>query len=177
MIEVTTASVAPQSANLFNPFLLQNQAADANAYLVATTQKNIDIVKNYKNKFGEIDIIAKDGEEIVFVEVKTRTSGAFGTPFEQITKSKIHTLIKTAQFYKLLNPNLLMLEQRIRLELFLFPNRLLWPSQLPILMYLIYGVVSRYLGLIAVDLVSRYSGILERNYPVIPATRPSRARM
>ncbi|MBI5643895.1 MAG: YraN family protein [Deltaproteobacteria bacterium] len=38
------------------------------------------IEKNYRCRFGEIDIIAKDGGTLVFVEVKARTSDRFGTP-------------------------------------------------------------------------------------------------
>ena len=38
------------------------------------------IERNYTAKQGEIDIIAKDNEELVFIEVKTRSSNQFGTP-------------------------------------------------------------------------------------------------
>ena len=55
--------------------------------------------QNYHSRFGEIDIIAKDKECLVFVEVKTRTNNSFGTPLEAITKSKLSKLIKTSQFY------------------------------------------------------------------------------
>lgn len=42
----------------------------------------------YFSKFCEVDIIAKYKNKIVFIEVKTRKSNAFGTPFEAITKTK-----------------------------------------------------------------------------------------
>lgn len=38
------------------------------------------IERNYRSRYGEIDLVAMDGETIVFVEVKTRTSDAFGSP-------------------------------------------------------------------------------------------------
>ncbi len=64
------------------------------------------IERNFRKGYGEIDIIAVKDKTLVFVEVKTRTSNAYGTPLEQITYHKLKTLIKTAQFYKVLNPKL-----------------------------------------------------------------------
>lgn len=52
-------------------------------------QKGYLIVeRNFKTKFGEIDIIAKDNNTIVFVEVKTRTNDYFGYPFEAVDERK-----------------------------------------------------------------------------------------
>ncbi|HSG69457.1 MAG TPA: YraN family protein, partial [Planctomycetaceae bacterium] len=42
------------------------------------------VARNYRNRFGEIDIIALDGQTIVFVEVKTRKSNAAGSPLEAV---------------------------------------------------------------------------------------------
>lgn len=64
------------------------------------------IERNFRRGYGEIDIVAIDKDCLVFVEVKTRTSDKFGTPFEAITYFKLKSLIKTAQLYKKLNPNL-----------------------------------------------------------------------
>lgn len=55
--------------------------------------------QNYHSRFGEIDIIASDGKQIVFVEVKTRTQNQFGSPLEAITRGKIAKMVKTSQFY------------------------------------------------------------------------------
>lgn len=44
--------------------------------------------RNYRSKTAEIDIIAKDGPTIVFVEVKSRTSTAFGSPVEAVDAKK-----------------------------------------------------------------------------------------
>jgi len=54
---------------------------------------------NYRSRWGEVDIIAQLGEEMVFVEVKTRRGAAFGTPEESVTATKSHRLIATAQDY------------------------------------------------------------------------------
>lgn len=64
------------------------------------------IERNFRKGYGEIDIIAVKDKTLVFVEVKARTSNAYGTPLEQISYFKLKTLTKTAQFYKVLNPTL-----------------------------------------------------------------------
>ena len=55
--------------------------------------------RNYRIRGGEIDIVAKDKETLVFVEVKARWSHEYGLPAESMTKWKIKYLIKTAAFY------------------------------------------------------------------------------
>ena len=65
--------------------------------------------RNFRKHYGEIDIIAIDRSEepiLVFIEVKTRTSSQFGTPFEAITSHKLQPLLKTAQLYAVSNPAL-----------------------------------------------------------------------
>ncbi|KKQ24676.1 MAG: hypothetical protein US62_C0010G0004 [Candidatus Woesebacteria bacterium GW2011_GWA1_37_8] len=57
------------------------------------------IDKNFRGKFGEIDIIAKYGNSLVFIEVKKRISSKFGTPEEAITKTKLKRIIKTIDYY------------------------------------------------------------------------------
>lgn len=54
---------------------------------------------NYRCRWGEVDIVAMDGDELVFVEVRTRSGGQFGTPEESITPSKRQRLVATAQYY------------------------------------------------------------------------------
>jgi len=46
------------------------------------------IQRNYRQKIGEIDIIARQDEWLVFIEVKARKSVRFGQPFEAVTKAK-----------------------------------------------------------------------------------------
>ncbi len=57
------------------------------------------IVRNFRTRFGEIDIIAKEGEDFVFVEVKTRRDQRFGAPEEAVTKTKQRHLLAAAQIY------------------------------------------------------------------------------
>lgn len=56
--------------------------------------------KHFSGKMvGEIDIIARKGETISFVEVKTRKGDDFGLPCEAVTKNKQQKLIRTAYTY------------------------------------------------------------------------------
>ena len=54
---------------------------------------------NFKCSFGEIDIIAINGEELVFVEVKTRCSKKYGEPRDAVDKHKRKHIKKAATFY------------------------------------------------------------------------------
>ncbi|MDD7402756.1 MAG: YraN family protein [Butyribacter sp.] len=54
---------------------------------------------NFYSHYGEIDIIAKEKETVVFVEVKFRSNTKNGTAVEAVTKQKQQRLIKTAQYY------------------------------------------------------------------------------
>lgn len=70
---------------------------------VATTfliDKGFQIVtRNYRQKTGEVDIIAQDGSTLVFIEVKTRSSLQFGQPFEAVTEKKQAKLKRIALDY------------------------------------------------------------------------------
>jgi len=52
--------------------------------------------RNWRCSAGEIDIVARDGDETVFVEVKTRSGTAFGHPLEAITAAKLARLRRLA---------------------------------------------------------------------------------
>ena len=76
-------------------------------FLIKKHYKVID--RNFKARYGEIDLIALDGKTLVFVEVKTRTTDRFGTPEEAITARKLYELVKTSEYYVLQHPDLLKL--------------------------------------------------------------------
>lgn len=64
------------------------------------------IERNFHKRYSEIDIVARDNTTLVFIEVKTRIGNKFGTPEEAITPWKLHNLVRSAQYYKLLHPNI-----------------------------------------------------------------------
>ena len=55
--------------------------------------------RNYRCKHGEIDIVARESGELVFVEVRTRRGAEFGSPEESITSTKARRMIACAQAY------------------------------------------------------------------------------
>ena len=62
--------------------------------------KGYDIVaRNFRCRLGEVDIIAKKDNKIVFCEVKTRKSDTMGTPAEAVTEKKIEHMRKVAAVY------------------------------------------------------------------------------
>lgn len=80
------------------------QTGDQGEDLACKYLKNLGyqiIERNYRIRGGEIDIVARDGDTLVFVEVKARFSHDFGPPAESMTPWKIKTLLKTAMFYVL----------------------------------------------------------------------------
>lgn len=54
------------------------------------------LCRNYRMRGGELDIVAQEGDVIVFVEVKTRKNRDFGNPCEFVSAAKQEKLIKTA---------------------------------------------------------------------------------
>ncbi len=59
----------------------------------------IIVERNFKTPFGEIDLIVKDNDILVFVEVKTRSSKKFGLPEDAITYKKRLHIVRSALFY------------------------------------------------------------------------------
>lgn len=57
------------------------------------------IKRNFYCRQGEIDIIAKDKEEVVFIEVKTRSNINFGKPSEAVNYIKQKHIYKSAQYF------------------------------------------------------------------------------
>jgi len=64
--------------------------------------KGFEIIdRNYRTRNGEIDIIAKDKDSLVFIEVKFRKNAEFGQPYEFVDKKKKNKLIKAIKYYLL----------------------------------------------------------------------------
>ena len=57
------------------------------------------LARRYRTRWGEIDIVARDGDTLVFVEVKTRRSTGFGGPLAAVNFTKQRRLINMARSY------------------------------------------------------------------------------
>ena len=72
----------------------EDAAAD---YLAAKGYRIVE--RNYRTRFGEIDIIAESGQYILFTEIKTRQKDSMVSPFEAVTPAKQRRITKTALLY------------------------------------------------------------------------------
>jgi putative endonuclease len=78
--------------------LLGREGEDrAAAYLSRQGYRVVE--RNYRTKSGEIDLIALDRDVLVFVEVKTRSTDAFGAPELAVTPQKQQRMVKAALGY------------------------------------------------------------------------------
>lgn len=83
--------------NFYKKFLGRLGEKKAEEYLKKQGYKIL--VLNFKTRVGEIDIIAKEKDVIVFIEVKTRRNDDFGTPAEAVNRVKQQKYFKVATEY------------------------------------------------------------------------------
>lgn len=69
--------------------------AQAAAFLKASGFEILD--RNWACPMGELDLVARKGDTVAFVEVRARSNTAYGLPAETVTRSKRAKIIKTAQ--------------------------------------------------------------------------------
>lgn len=85
-----------------NTHVIGQKAEDLAAnFLVGKGLKIIE--RNFRTRFGEIDIICKDGKTLVFAEIKAKNSLKYGSPYEMVTSRKKEKLINTAKNYLIEN--------------------------------------------------------------------------
>ncbi|MCK0913935.1 YraN family protein [Acinetobacter pittii] len=70
--------------------------AEQTALNLLQKQNYVWVTSNYYSRRGEVDLIVKRGQELVFVEVKARTIGNYGQACEMVTRTKQKKIIKTA---------------------------------------------------------------------------------
>lgn len=62
------------------------------------------LARNYTTRYGELDLVMRDGDTVVFVEVRHRMRAGFGDATMSITASKQAKLVQTAQLWLAANP-------------------------------------------------------------------------
>ena len=77
--------------------------AEALARSYLTEQGLTWVASNYTCRLGEIDLIMREGAFLVFIEVRARTSLAFGGGAASVTYSKQQKILKTAAYYLMVN--------------------------------------------------------------------------
>ena len=83
---------------ILNKFLLGRQGeAEAVRYLESNGYRILH--RNLRAKFGEIDVVARDGPALCFVEIKARSSTRFGFPEEAVNFFKRQRLLRLASWY------------------------------------------------------------------------------
>lgn len=76
----------------------------AAAYLLRQGYQLVE--RNYHTRYGELDLICRQGDQLVFVEVRTRTGTSYGTPEESITRRKLRTLRTLVSVYLSQHPGM-----------------------------------------------------------------------
>jgi putative endonuclease len=75
------------------------QSAEAHAEAFLKTQGLKLLTRNWRCRFGEIDLVMQDGTTLVFVEVRLRSRGDFGGAVASVTRAKQKKLLATARQY------------------------------------------------------------------------------
>lgn len=104
------------SANTRQPFNKRKLGAEKETEVCAYLQgKGYEILeRNFYSRHGEIDLIARKEEYLVFIEVKYRSGTAFGTPEAAVTSAKQRHLRAAAEYY--LYKNHLSFSQPMRFD-------------------------------------------------------------
>jgi putative endonuclease len=79
--------------------LIEGRNAEAEAARHLEAKGHVILERNFRAVRGEIDLITRDGNVLVFVEVKSGTSGRFGAPEERVTWRKQRQIGKVALAY------------------------------------------------------------------------------
>ncbi len=85
-----------QSDNKRDPRIGTGQTGEDLAVCYLENQGYTIVERNYRKRIGEIDIIARDGECLVFIEVKTRSNRRFGSPFDAVDFRKQRQISRVA---------------------------------------------------------------------------------
>ncbi|MFW6742585.1 YraN family protein [Acinetobacter pittii] len=98
--------------------------AEQTALNLLQKQNYVWVTSNYHSRGGEVDLIVKRGQELVFVEVKARTIGNYGQACEMVTRTKQKKIIKTAMRFLQCYPSYQDFYCRFDVICFDFPQKI-----------------------------------------------------
>ncbi|WP_300161057.1 YraN family protein [Solidesulfovibrio sp.] len=78
------------------PHLALGRAGEAAAEALLAGKGYAVLARNFRTRGGEVDLVCRDGDTVVFVEVKTRRSGSLARPDQAVTASKRGRLVRAA---------------------------------------------------------------------------------
>lgn len=94
---------------MLNPFkakhLVSGESAEEKAHHFLINQGLKPVARNFRCRLGELDLIMKDGEALVIIEVRYRKSDRFGSAVESITPRKQSRIIAATRFYLSRHPS------------------------------------------------------------------------
>ncbi|HRY28977.1 MAG TPA: YraN family protein [Elusimicrobiota bacterium] len=77
----------------------KGHAAETQAKSYLESKGYVFLAANYRTRYGEVDLVMQEGDALVFVEVKSRKTRAFGAPEEFVTAPKQGKIVKAALEY------------------------------------------------------------------------------
>lgn len=79
--------------------IMQGRLAEDRALVYLQQQGLVCVTRNYACRFGEIDLVMKEGSLVVFIEVRWRTNPKFGGAAASVSQAKQHRIWRTAEHY------------------------------------------------------------------------------
>ena len=74
------------------------------------------VERNFRTRWGEIDLVCTKRDVLVFVEVKLKVGENFGTPEEMVSKRKIEQVQRTAESFLMINPDMRKKYEKYRID-------------------------------------------------------------
>lgn len=94
------------------PALSRGAGAERRAETYLSEHGLRPLERNFRSRFGEIDLIMEEGSTLVFIEVRQRKNDRFGSAAESVSTQKQNKLRKTVDYYLMHNPSYLNVNMR-----------------------------------------------------------------
>ncbi len=89
----------PQGSRAKDPRRGTGQSGEDAAVAYLEKRGFLIVERNWRCKAGEVDVVARDGETVVFVEVRTKSGGDYGSGIESVTPRKLQRVSRLGEYY------------------------------------------------------------------------------